>query len=77
MVKDIGNVKAGDAIYVAVTGNWSAQTHFNPVFTFEETKVDAIPETGDAMTMLPVMMMLLSVAGLVYTTILSKKYGKA
>ena len=69
------NVKAGDVIYVAVTGNYEARTHFNPVFTFTDT--DPAAQTGDQMSMLPVVILLLAAAGLICTVIVSRKYRKA
>ncbi len=33
-------LKAGDVVYVAMTGDWSAHTHFNPTFEFGEPIVE-------------------------------------
>ena len=39
LLKDAGNVKAGDVVYVALRGQWETKLYFNPEFTFSDTKV--------------------------------------
>ena len=39
LLKDAGNVKANDVIYVTLRGQWEPKLYFNPEFTFSQTKV--------------------------------------